>query len=121
MNAAISIGSSILGAIFGRKLASAANMGRAATGMRAAGRIAGARQDIAQASESVEALAQRLADLEAEFTTESEKVAEQYEGNSLELTEVQVTPKKTDIVVGQVMLVWQPWLVKSDGTAEAAV
>jgi hypothetical protein len=121
MNAAISIGSSILGAIFGRKLASAANMGRAATGMRAAGRIAGARQDIAQAAESVEALAQRLADLEVEFKTESEKIAEQYEGSALELTEVQVSPKKTDIVVGQVMLVWQPWLVKSDGTVEAAV
>ena len=121
MNAAISIGTSLLGALFGRKLASTANMTRAASGMRAAGKIASARQDIGQANESVEALAQKLADMEAEFKTESDKVAAQFSEQSLELTEIQITPKKTDIVVGQVLLVWQPWLVKVDGTSEPAV
>ena len=120
MNAAITIGSSILGALFGRKLASSANMSRAATGMRAAGKIAKERQDIGQANESVEALTDRLAKLEEEFKAESEKIAEQMDGSALELTELQITPKKTDIVVGQVMLVWQPVLVKSDGTTEVA-
>jgi hypothetical protein len=118
MNAALSIGSSLLGALFGRKLASAANVGRAATGMRAATRIAKERQDIGHANESVEATQQRLADLEAEFKAETEKLAEQYEGESLELTEIQITPKKTDITVSQVLLVWQPVLVKSDGSTE---
>jgi hypothetical protein len=120
MNAAITIGSSILGALFGRKLASSANMSRAATGMRAAGKIAKERQDIGQANESVEALNDRLAKLEEEFKAESEKVTEQMDGQALELTELQITPKKTDIVIGQVMLVWQPVLVKSDGTTEVA-
>ena len=42
------------------------------------------------------------------------------EGDSLELSEIQIAPKKTDIVIGQVMLVWQPFLVKTDGTTELA-
>ncbi len=120
MNAALSIGSSLLGALFGRKLASSANVTRAASGMRAATRIAKERQDIGQANESVEALAQRLADLEAEFKAETEKTAEKMDGSALELTEIQIAPKKTDIVIGQIMLVWQPYLVKADGTSEPA-
>jgi hypothetical protein len=120
MNAALSIGSSLLGALFGRKLASSANVTRATSSMRAAGRIAKERQDVGQANESVEAVQQRLADLEAEFKAETDKLAEQYEGEALELTEIQITPKKTDINVSQVMLVWQPVLVKSDGSTEVA-
>jgi hypothetical protein len=120
MNAAITIGSSILGALFGRKLASASTMSRAATSMRAAGRIAKERQDIGQASESVEALNERLAKLEEEFRTECDKISEQMDGSSLDLTEAPIAPKKTDILVGPVMLVWQPLLVKTDGTLEVA-
>jgi hypothetical protein len=120
MNAALSIGSSLLGALFGRKLASSANVGRAASGMRAATRIAKERQDIGQANESVEALAERLAALNEELTKETQKVTEQLEGSALELAEVQISPKKTDIVIGQVLLVWQPFLVKADGTTELA-
>jgi len=120
MNAALSIGSSLLGALFGRKLASSANVTRVASGMRAATRIAKERQDIGQANESVEAYAQRLADLGAEFKEETEKVAAKMDGEALELTEIQIAPKKTDIVIGQVMLVWQPHLLKADGTTELA-
>jgi hypothetical protein len=120
LNAALSIGSSLLGALFGRKLASSANVGRAASGMRAATRIAKERQDIGQANESVEALAERLALLNEELKTETEKIAEQLDSSALELAEIQIAPKKTEIVIGQVLLVWQPYLVKADGTTELA-
>ncbi|WP_254509853.1 ATP-binding protein [Anatilimnocola floriformis] len=120
LNAALSIGTSLLGALFGRKLASSANITRAASGMRAASKIAKERQDIGQANETVESYNERLAQLEEEFKTESEKVASQMDGDALELAEIQIAPKKTDIVIGQVMLVWQPFLVKADGTTELA-
>ena len=36
----------------------------------------------------------------------------------LVLEEVQIKPKKTDISVSQVCLVWQPWIVRMDGAVE---
>jgi hypothetical protein len=74
LTAMLSMGTSILGAMFGRKLVSITNLNRAATSARAAGRIARERQDISDAAESVETLQQRLAELDAEFKAETEKV-----------------------------------------------
>src|SRR5690606_31877942 len=76
MQTAISFGTSILGALFGRKLASATNIGRAATSMRSASRAAQQRADVGQAQESVEALRERLASLDEEFQAEVAKVGQ---------------------------------------------
>ncbi len=51
--AAISIGASVLGALFGRKTFSAANVGRVTTAARGMGRIARESQDIARAQQNV--------------------------------------------------------------------
>jgi hypothetical protein len=61
-----------------------------------------------------------LAALNEELKTETEKVAEQLDSSALELAEIQIAPKKTDIMIGQVLLVWQPFLVKPDGSTELA-
>ncbi|HUE71687.1 MAG TPA: DUF87 domain-containing protein [Pirellulaceae bacterium] len=116
----LSMGSSILGAMFGRKLMSSTNLTRAASSMRAAGRAVQQRQDVAQASESVEAVQQRLAALEAEFQAEAAKLQAGFDAATLELEEIAVQPKKTDVTVGEVALVWEPWIVKGDGTMEQA-
>jgi hypothetical protein len=120
MSAAVSFGSSILGALFGRKLASSANIGRAATSMRAAGRVARERADIAHAQESTEALQQRLADLEEQFKAEAEKVQQTTSADSVAVEEVEIKPRKADISVGKITLVWTPWRVAADGTAREA-
>src|SRR5262245_21124335 len=72
MQAAISVGASILGAFLGRKTISAANVGRATTAMRSAGRVMKESQDVSLAEENVAALQQQLADLEAQFRSESD-------------------------------------------------
>jgi hypothetical protein len=118
MNTVFSVGASILGAVFGRKLASTANVTRATSSMRQAGRIARERQDIADAAEGVEALQQQLADLSAQFEAETTKLQTGLAPDSLALEEVQIKPKKTDISVSQVCLVWQPWIVRMDGAVE---
>ena len=61
---AISVGATVLGALFGRKVASAGTVGRATTAMRGAGRTAREKGDIARAKREVEAQQQRLAELE---------------------------------------------------------
>jgi hypothetical protein len=102
--------------MFGRKLASASNVGKAATSMRAATRAAGQRQDVTLAEESIEAIQKKYDDLNAEFEAESAKIRESMPEEELELEEIAVRPKKTDIVVTKLALAWTPWIVTADGT-----
>ncbi|MEO6307913.1 MAG: ATP-binding protein, partial [Nitrospiraceae bacterium] len=60
VQAAISVGASILGAFLGRKTISATNIGRATTAIRGAGRAIKESKDVGQAEENVSALQQQL-------------------------------------------------------------
>lgn len=110
-DAAMQFGTSILGAMFGRKLASATNINKAATSMRAATRAAGQRKDVGQAEETIEAIQQRYDDLNAEFEAEAQRIRDALPDDSLELEEVSVRPKKADISVTKLALAWTPWIV----------
>lgn len=115
-----SIGTTVLGALFGRKLTSATNVGRAATSMRSAGKIAHKRSDVARAEDTVETLQKQLVALEEEFTRESEKLRKQLAGDALELKELPIKPRKSDLTVDQVALVWTPWILDTVGMAQPA-
>jgi hypothetical protein len=119
-SAAISIGTSLLGALIGRKMVSSANVTRAGTAARSAGRVAKERQEIGQAEDTVEAYQAKLKLLEEEFAAEAEKVKTAFSAESLELDATEVKPKKADIDVARVVLVWRPWRVAADGTAQLA-
>jgi hypothetical protein len=120
VQAAISLGSSVLGALFGRKLRSTANVTRAATSMRAAGRVARQRGDVAHAEESVEALAQRRDQLAAELDEQAEKIERAVSPESLQLESAVLQPRKADIAITRVTLLWTPWNVDATGLAEPA-
>lgn len=108
LQAAISVGTSILGAMFGRKLASSANVGRAATAGRAASRAARQRADIGDAEESVEVLRQRRDELDEQFNAEAADLERAVSPASMELEEIVIPPKKSDISVSRVVLAWRP-------------
>ncbi|MCA9116979.1 MAG: ATP-binding protein, partial [Planctomycetaceae bacterium] len=120
MQAAISFGTSILGAMFGRKLASSANVGRAASSMRAAGRASREREDVRQAEENVEAVQAEYQKLEQEFKQATTALQESTQPGTLELTSVEVRPRKSDITIEAVCLAWAPWWIDSLGIATAA-
>jgi hypothetical protein len=117
--AAITFGASILSAFTGRKLASSANIGRAATSARAASRAAQQRADIAHAADSVEAVQQKLGDLDAEFKLEMDKLELATRPDALELEPLEIKPKKSEINVTRVALAWVPYKVAADGSATA--
>ena len=62
---AISVGATVLGALFGRKVTSVGNLGRATTAMRGAGRSMREHEDIGQAQETADTVRRQLADLDA--------------------------------------------------------
>ncbi|RIK77197.1 MAG: ATP-binding protein [Planctomycetota bacterium] len=119
-SAALSFGSSVFGALMSRKMASAANVSKAATAARSAGRVAKERQDIGQAEDTVEAYQARLKQLETEFAVETEKIRAAFSAEALVLDATEVKPKKADVDVSRVVLVWRPWRVAADGEARLA-
>jgi hypothetical protein len=115
LQTAMTVGASILGAFLGRKTLSAGNIGRATTAARSAARIGREKEDVERANENLEVLQRRLQDLEAEFETESARLAAAHETASIGLRSVAVTPRKSDLAIGEIALVWQPWRRGADG------
>jgi hypothetical protein len=118
MQTAISMGATVLGALFGRKVASVGTVGRATTTMRGVGRAARERDDIQRAMEDLEARKRELADLEAQFEEEVATVRDAADAATLELKTVDIRPRKSDTSLGRIALVWTPWRVGKDGIAE---
>ena len=120
MQAAISVGASILGAFLGRKTISATNIGRATTAIRGAGRVIKESQDVGMAQENVAALQQRLADLEAQFKSETEALAAATDPFQEKLEPISLKPTKANIAVKLVTLAWTPHWRSSDGSMTPA-
>ncbi len=118
VQAAISVGATVLGALFGRKTLSTGTVGRATTSMRGFGRTAREREDVARAVQEAEVIRTRLADLERQFQSEAARVQGDFEPEDIALQEIRIRPRKTDISVETLALVWSPWKVSRDGIAE---
>ena len=115
---AISIGATILNAVLGRKTVSVGNLGRATTAARGAGRVLKEREDAARAGETVAAVQQALAGLEAEL--QAEVTALEAKGESERLESVAIRPKKTDVRVRLCALAWMPYWRDPAGTLTPA-
>jgi len=115
VQAAISVGASILGAFLGRKAISASNIGRATTAIRSAGRVMKESQDVGVADENVAALQQQLADLEAQFKSESEALAAATDPLNEKLETISIKPTKSNIAVKLVTLAWTPHWRDAEG------
>jgi hypothetical protein len=115
MQTAVSIGSSILGALLGRRAISATNVGRVGSAARSASRIGRESQDVARAEESLEVLQQRLVDTKREVDAEVARLESTLDATTISLRPVEVPARKADIAVSEVALVWTPWRKGADG------
>jgi len=117
----VSMGSSILGAFLGAKLASRTNVSKTSTSMRSVGRAAQQRGDIGRAKEKLEGYKQDYAALEAEFEQEVERLEEMLRPESLTMERLEVPPRKSDLSVESLVVAWIPWTVDAAGIAAPAV
>jgi hypothetical protein len=106
--AAISIGASVLGALFGRKTLSAANVGRVTTAARGMGRIARESQDMARAQQNVTALQSQLDELEASLQADIAALDATYHPQTEPLDTISLKAKRAGIQVKLVALTWVP-------------
>jgi len=108
MQTYVSIGTAVLSAILGRKVASSTTVGRAATSMRSASRATRHQADVVHAEEALSDLEEKLASLEGEVSEELEKVRLEANPDRLVLESIEIAPKKTEISVDDVVLAWVP-------------
>ena len=115
----LSVGSSLLGALFGRKVLSATNVRRMGTAARGVGRIGKERSDIERAEENKEALEQQLAEINEELEAEIAEIEASIDPRTEDFDTIAIKAKKTDIDVRFCALTWLPYWV-TDGGAEPA-
>jgi hypothetical protein len=78
------------------------------------------RGDVGTAQQQLEAARKQLADAEAEFQEETEKLQGPAAAEALTVVEFTVPPRKSDISVGNLLLAWTPWRTGSDGVPAPA-
>jgi hypothetical protein len=107
LQTAVSVGSGLLSAFLGRKAISATSVSKAATAARQAGRSWQQMQDVAQANESVEAVAQQEAELQKQFESEVAEQQAKLDPASEQLETINIRLKKTNIEIQSVALGWK--------------
>jgi hypothetical protein len=120
MQSAISLGATVLGALLGSRRMSSGTIGRATTAARSAGRIGREKEDVARAEESVEVLKQRLAALTEECEREITSLQASLDPQTIAIRHLRLSPRKSDIAVGRVTLLWVPWQTGTDGMPRPA-
>lgn len=100
-NAAASVGSTILGALLGRRVRSS-GVGTSI------GRIQREAADVQRAETSVTSVKAQIAELEAELQSEIQRIESNFDALTEPLDEVKIAPKQADIAVHFVGLAWAP-------------
>jgi hypothetical protein len=108
LQTAVSIGATVIGALFGRKAISANTIGRATTVARGIGRATKDQADVRLAEQNADAVRQQIADLDAQINDETKDIAARYDEAAGKLDKVSMMPKKGQIAVQFVALGWKP-------------
>jgi hypothetical protein len=106
MQTAISVGTSILGALLGRKRLSVGNAQRIGSAARSVGRIGRESEDVGLAEDSREVLQQRLGDLQNDLEQEVSRLKGEYDPASAQVDRAPLRPRKSDIEVTTLALAW---------------
>jgi|CXWL01.1.fsa_nt_gi hypothetical protein len=120
IQAAISVGATILGAFLGRKAVSASTIGKATTAVRGAGRAIQASNEVSAAEENVAAIDRQLAALEGQFSEETESMLSVFDPLLEALDTVALKPTKSNITVRLVALAWVPYWQEGQGRLVSA-
>ncbi len=107
LQTAVSIGATLVGALFGRKTFSASTLGRATTAARGMSRTMKESADVQRASESVEAVRSQVADLEEQVRRETQAIAAEFDKPPA-FEQITLVPKRGQINVQLMALGWDP-------------
>ena len=110
-DAAVAFGDSVLGAFLGKKTISKTNVGKATSAAKAASKAMQQSGDLGSAQAKLDQALENFTNLELEFQVEVERLEAMLRPDALTLQVIELTPKKADITIEQVVLAWTPWMV----------
>jgi hypothetical protein len=119
LQTAVSMGTAIFGALFGKKKLSSTNISRMGTAARGVGRLQKSSGDVARAEESAEQVQARLAALTEEVEDQVTKFDEGFDAQREPLETVTLKPKAGALHVHAVGLAWMPWRETPEGRRPA--
>lgn len=106
MEAAVSAGTAILGALFGRKKISATSISKVGTAVKSSTRAFQSGEGITQAQETLQSVEAQLEELELELEQQVEKISESYNMLEEEVEELEIRAASGNITVHLVGLAW---------------
>ncbi len=117
---AISFGATLLSSFMGRKALSFSTLGRATTAARGVSRSVKESGDVGRAEDTVEAIDQQIADLDAQLKAETEGIQQSADPQTAQLETVSLKPKKSNIAVQVLTLAWAPYWQDEQGQVTSA-
>ncbi|MEZ6014052.1 MAG: DUF87 domain-containing protein [Planctomycetota bacterium] len=107
----ISVGASLIDALFSRK--KAARGASSAASKRA--KVAKEKADVERAERELVVRRQEYQELEAELRAELDAIPPVPTAAEVDVEEVVVHPRKSDIDISELTVVWSPWVISADG------
>ena len=118
-NTFLNIGSTILDSVLGTKRFGKSTASKASSTMRAANRTSQQKGDVERAEQTLENYRRELAELEQQLELDLQNLALQMDNAGEFLEPVQLSPKKSDIQVRALSLVWYPFIPTDTGNRPA--
>ena len=107
LSSALAVGGSLLGALFGGGRRGSA-ISKASTAARSVSSANKERADVARAEADAQAVREQIAALNAELDAEVARLEAEFDPAAIPVETVAVKPRKSDIAVEEVALVWVP-------------
>ena len=117
---AVTFGTSVLGAVFGRGMMTGANANRAGSVVRGAQRIGKEKDDVARATADEQAIRDKWTELQNEANAELQRVQAEVHDAAAAVTELTIAPRKSDVSIERFALAWVPFRASPSGTWEPA-
>lgn len=109
INAAISIGKTLLGAFLGRKTFSSSNASRAGSAISRASKTYKEKMDVDQVQEDIKNLNIQIQELNNQLNNDVQSISTIYDPDKIKLDEIVVRPTKSGINVKSLSLAWLPY------------
>jgi hypothetical protein len=107
LQTALSVGATLVGAFFGRRMVSAGTIGRATTAARGVGRSMKESSDVQRASDTAASVRARQQQLEDQIQEETKTIAAAFD-RPAELERVTLLPKRGQVAIQLMALGWDP-------------
>ncbi|MEO7387331.1 MAG: ATP-binding protein, partial [Gammaproteobacteria bacterium] len=115
IDAAVSVGTAVLGALFGRKVISSASAGRVSSAMRKAGNVQRQSGDVERATETVASLHAQLVELETQVQADVAALESRFDTQTEPLEEISLRPRASDVTVQFCGVAWLPFSEDNQG------